>query len=305
MCVSYYGSGGWGLGAGGCRTRGWGLGARGWGLRLDAWRARGAGGRGTRVRECPLLSRARSEPQPRAPVPTEAAVFDAGGLALVCSAGDARIDDGLPADDSGHRAPGGSAVRTQANRVEAGRSQPGSAHLRRHPRAIDAPLRRAVRSGRAPRRPGRDAGVVRTSAPRGLSGDSVDGRRAPHAQPAAASRRSDPYRERRRRPRRDRRREPAAAVREGQAARVDRACHRHVGQRRREDAGRRARAARLRSARSRRPTRRASSSRSSTSRTRPRCATRRARPAVRRACSTRIAPSCCIRWRRASAAAWG
>ena len=177
MCVSYYsgmrGSGGWGLEAG---------------LKHD-W---------TRTPEPRELAsqapRRTQHPEREHPEPTRERVgFDTPAALLVCS----RAMRGLMMDYPltipaivrraatlfGHKR-----IVSRLAGSQRSIAAPTPSVLER----VDAALRRACRPGRAPRRPGRDAGVGRPSAPRGLPRDSVDGRRAAHAQPAAAPRRSDP-----------------------------------------------------------------------------------------------------------------
>ncbi len=162
----------------------------------------------------------------------------------------------------------------------------------------------AARARRRAGRPHRHARVERLPAPRALLRRLRHGRRAAHDQSAPVSRADRVHRQPRRGPVRVLRPDVRAAGREaraeaddGQGLRRDDRPRAHAVDRgpqpallrgARRGAGRRLRVAELRRARPRR-----------------RCATRRARPAIPRACCTRTARRCCTRGRRARSTASG
>ena len=147
-----------------------------------------------------------------------------------------------------------------------------------------APRRRLVPPRHPPRRSRRHARLEPLAASRGLLRHPAHGRRPPHAEPPPPPRRARLHRQPRGGPRRPRRREPAAALEPGPASRQrpdqssSSAPPKPVPD---GPAGVRSAARRCRRPR---PT-----SRTPTSATPPRCATRPAPPASRKACSTRTA----------------
>ena len=175
-----------------------------------------------------------------------------------------------------------------------------SLHLRRLRRPRAPPRPRAAR----PRRPPGDrvATLGWNHGPHleAYFGIPLDGRRPAHAQPPPPPRGARLHRQPRRRPRRARRREPAAAVGTGAPA----ASSVPIDDRRRRDQAGAPTGYLEYEALHRDGRAGARICPTPTSAPPPRCATRPARPATRRACSTRTARSCSTRSASRSITAW-
>ena len=212
---------------------------------------------------------------------------------------DLEHDAGLPADDHGDLAPRRARCTPTSECVTWTETGAAARDLRRGRRQRGPARERARAARRRDRRPGRHVLLEHAGAPRGVPRGPVDGRGAAHAEHPAVPRAAHLRHQPRRRPGRSSSTTRSSRCSPRSSAELDdgRALRRRRRRRRVARSATDDRCSRYARAARRRVDRASSGPRSTNGRPR-RCVTRRARPATRRASSTRTARRTCTRSRR-------